>query len=273
MKNYCIMILALCACVAMSCGKGIKPRPLAANSSAAVRETMASAPSEAKSQPTPLDEYDLNFWDSLDNRAFPDPHLRADTSGSLYKRGSKYATASRPNPSRHPQARSRMHAAYRLGIAFASNDPEQVQQRLRLVRMTTPSVVSADTASIVGADVDSLFLQCVARADGDNEHGMAAVMVSGYYFGNLSKILQNVNPDTQLPDEKTVESAISRIENLKKYINQALTSERDVNATMLLQDIQARADSITKVYGNLTFASQDKFQQLIGDINNVDNCF
>jgi len=281
-----LIILALCALLVVSCGKGIKPRPLSNNTSRAVKKTASVAKddmaqnseelaaqemveAEAPAPSTPIDEYGLRFWDSLDLKAFPDPHLNIDSTAH----GPRFATASLRKGSQPMQARSRMHAAYRLGIAFASNDPEQVQQRLMLVRMTTPSVVSDDTAAVVSVEVDSLFSQCVARADSDNEHGMAAVMVSGYYFGNLSKVLRNVNPDTQLPDEKTVSMAISRIENLKKYLNQALTSEKDVNTTMLLQDIQARADSITKDYGNLPFASQDKFKELSADISNVDECF
>ncbi len=268
--KFTLILLSVCALLLASCGKGIKPRPLAANSSGPVKETMAASAPETKPASTPIEDFDLRFWDSLDNKVFPDPHLEVDSA----MRPHRYATSAHAANPRHQQhARSRMHAAYRLGIAFASSDPDQVAQRLRLVRMTIPSVVSDDTASVTAPDVDSLFRICVQRADADNEHGMAAVMVSGYYFGNLCKILQNVNPDTQLPDEKTVESAISRIDNLKKYLNLALTSEKDVNTTMLLQDIQARADSITKAYGKLPFASEQKFKQLIGDIGDVDQCF
>jgi hypothetical protein len=96
--------------------------------------------------------------------------------------------------------------------------------------------------------VEHFFFDCVAQAENDEERGIAAIMMSGYYFGSLCTVLEYIDNETQLPDEKVLASGIKKMDNLKEYLNEALTAEKEVKTTMAIQRLEAAADSVKNAY-------------------------
>jgi|GEM_PF-5875915 len=189
----------------------------------------------------PAREYEVKFIDSLDVR-----NVRIQKAGG----NRHWAGGGAPSPiadsaaGEHPAVSGRLSAAYRLGMAFASLSDDAEAQRERLLGMVVPSIGKrADTTS-----VEHFFYDCVAQAENDDERGLAALMMSGYYFGSLCTVLEYIDIETKLPDEKTLAAGIKKMDNLKEYLNEALTAEKEVKTTMAIQRLEAAADSVKNAY-------------------------
>ena len=210
-------------------------------------------------------EYEVKFLDSLDvNKVRP-------LGGGDQKH---WAGAPTPNGDRqkpdHHAVSGRLNAAYRLGMAFASMSDDAESQREKLLGVVVPSIdKKTDTTS-----VEQYFYDCVAQAENDNERGIAALMMSGYYFGSLSTVLEYVDSETQLPDEKTLATGIKKMDNLKEYLNEALTAEPEVKTTMAIQRLEAAADSVKNTYFNCQSDYDEngpKYEKLIAVIKSVED--
>lgn len=190
-------------------------------------------------KPKSAREYEVKFLDSLDvNKVRP-------LGGGNHKHwAGAPAHPEGGNKGDHSSISGRMNAAYRLGMAFASMADDAESVREKLLGMVVPSIgKKSDTTS-----VEHFFFDCVAQAENDEERGIAAIMMSGYYFGSLCTVLEYIDNETQLPDEKVLASGIKKMDNLKEYLNEALTAEKEVKTTMAIQRLEAAADSVKNAY-------------------------
>ena len=211
-------------------------------------------------------EYEVKFIDSLDVK-----NVRVHSAGG----NRHWAGGGAPNPNaeasnEHPAVSGRLNAAYRLGMAFASLSDDAEAQRERLLGMVVPSIgKKADTTS-----VEHFFYDCVAQAENDDERGLAALMMSGYYFGSLCTVLEYIDSETQLPDEKTLAAGIRKMDNLKEYLNEALTAEKEVKTTMAIQRLEAAADSVKNAYYNCQADYDEegnKYDALLSTIKGIED--
>ena len=87
-------------------------------------------------------------------------------------------------------------------------------------------------------------------------------------------LLEYVDSETQLPDEKTLATGIKKMDNLKEYLNNALMAEPEVKATMAIQRLEAAADSVKNTYFNCQSDYDEngpKYEKLITVIKSVED--
>ena len=211
-------------------------------------------------------EYEVKFLDSLDvKKVHP---LGVGGNRQHWAGGAGHAPGDKPDLA----ISGRLNAAYRLGMAFASMDDDAVAQRERLVGMVVPSVDRSQSND----SLEKFFYDCVGQAESDNERGIAAIMMSGYYFGSLCTVLEFVDNDSKLPDEKILASGIKKMDNLKEYLNAALTAEREVKTTMAIQRLEVAADSVEATYYNCQAEYGEngpKYDKLLSVIKSIDGVF
>ncbi|MBQ5452958.1 MAG: hypothetical protein IIU03_01465 [Bacteroidales bacterium] len=212
--------------------------------SAGVRE---EAPKEElpqeKSGPMAFDRYDISFWDSLKVRR----HHRPENP-DMKMAGSQDFKNLRQNIS-----------AYKFGVAFAREDEDKNLWVKRLL----PKLYETFTEENDTLSTEMLFSQCVMETEQNQQAGTAAIMVSGYFFEQLSQILGDVNDLTHLPDENVLSEGIAKLDSLKSYCNNALLSEPDINITLPIQRIIAATDSIKAAYKDCqTLGGDNKYEKL-----------
>ncbi len=222
-----------------------------------VQAAVANSPVSQKKKTKSAREFEVKFLDSLDiSKHVKKP--RRHMAGM----GAPQNTA--------PQVSNRLGAAYRLGMAFASLDSENETQRERLIDMVVPTVERRQ-----GSDsLEQYFYDCVGGVENGGERGIAAIMMSGYYFGSLCTVLEYVNEESNLPDERTLAKGIKKMENLKEYLNESLKAEKEVKTTMAIQRLEAAADSVISSYYNCQSdygEAGGKYDPLLATIKGIDD--
>ena len=217
-------------------------------------------------------EYEVKFLDSLDvNKVRMVRAGGNNGDGNRHWAGNGAPNPNAGNPPEPSAVNNRMGAAYRLGMAFASVDDDAAAQRERLLGMVVPSVERNNADSL-----EQFFYDCVSRAESDGENGIAALMMSGYYFGSLSTVLEYVDEETQLPDEKTLAAGIKKMDNLREYLNNAITAEKEVKIAMTIQRLEVAADSVQATYYNCQAdygENGPKYDKLLSSIKTVEDVF
>lgn len=254
MKKIFIMIFVLGAIFVSSCGEGIKQRPLKNQSS-----DVLSRGASIEGNHNFLQDNDIKFWGNLNFGLYPTPSKAGKRPMSM-------------GVAHHSSPRNRMHASYRLGASFATDDEARIAQRITLAKMAVPELVSSDSASIHKGS-ERMFLRCVETAESNRNFGPAAAMIGGYYYGWLATVLESVNPDTQLPDEDAVELAVRNIDNLNNYLNTELNSETDFRTSALIQKLQSSASEVKSIYHSVTISDEEKYSRLLGHVRDMDAIF
>ncbi len=256
MRKYLAVLLAIGAWMLQSCGEGIKKRPLA-NSSREV--AMAHEPAVAGNRDI-ADRSGIKFWDDMDFDTYPTPTMS----------GKKFVSALNPNAS---VANGRMHAAYRLGCAMAADDNLSLSQREKLVKLTVPQVMADDSTLLADQNPEKLFARCMREAREEGERGMAALMMSGYYMGHMKLALESLNPDTKLPDDRVIAKSIANLDNLKAFLNNALSSEKELSVAAVIQKIVLHTDKLKATYNNANAEPSEKYSELLAQVRDIDEFF
>lgn len=270
MRNFLIIFAVAGMLLVSSCGEGIKPRPASTPqiSSVEKKSTPIKRGKIGLVKPKAFSDYNIKFWDSLDSKKFPAPSKKIMIGASASLQDAAFGHDNH-------KVRGRNHAAYKLGFAFSSDDEAIAHQRVKFVNIVVPSVLP-DSVSTIEGNPEIVFMKCVSTAEQEGEVGISALMTTGYYFGALYSVIGRVNYDTKLPDEKTLANGITKLGELKEYLNSVIKAEKEVKTTMLLQRIEERADSITNVYRNCTMKSSDdddKYGDLLSLIKDTDRIF
>lgn len=270
MRNFLITFAVAGVVLVSSCGEGIKPRPASTPQITSVEQksTVIKRGKIGIVKPKAFTDYNIRFWDSLDIKKFPAPSKKIMIGASASLQDAAFGH-------NNHKLRGRNHAAFRLGMAFSSDDEAISQQRVKLVNIVVPSVLP-DSVAVIEGNPEMLFMRCVSTTEQEGEVGVSALMTSGYYFGALCSVIERVNSDTKLPDETTLAKGVSKLGDLKEYLNTIIKSEKEVRTTMLLQRIEERADSITTVYRNCSMRSSDndnKYGELLSLIKDTDSIF
>ncbi|MCR5454353.1 MAG: hypothetical protein K6F33_05145 [Bacteroidales bacterium] len=211
-------------------------------------------------------DYEVQFLDSMDKSM-----VRPIGAASNHKHWAGGAATHVGEAPGAPAVSNRLNAAYRLGMAFASIDGDAASHRERLIGMVVPTVDRSNADSL-----EQFFYDCVSKAEAEGENGIAALIMSGYYFGSLNTVLRCVDEDTQLPDEKTLAAGIKKMGNLKEYLNNALTAEKEVKTTMAIQRLEAAADSVETTYFNCQAdygENGPKYEKLSAAIQTIEDVF
>jgi hypothetical protein len=207
---------------------------------------------QEKSGSMAFGRYDISFWDSLKVRRHH-RHERPDTK----MLGSQDFRNLRQNIS-----------AYKFGVAFAREDEDKNLWIKRLLPKFYETI-SEENDSIT---TEMLFNQCVMETEQNQQVGTAAIMVSGYFFEQLSQIIGDVNDLTHLPDETVLSEGIAKLDSLKSYCNNALMSEPDINITLPIQRIIAATDSIKATYKDcLMIGGDNKYEKLYAKIQETES--
>lgn len=256
MKKIFAVLMAVGAMLLSSCGEGIRQRPLS-NSS---KEIVVSRGPVVASHQNLFVKYGIKFWDELDFDTYPTPTMQ----------GGRFVAADNPNAN---IAKGRMHAAYRLGNSFASDDNMSVSQRLKLVKLTVPQVIAGDSTALFKGNSERFFLSCVEEAEANSELGMSAIMVGGYYLGYMKTVLECRNPESHLPDDRVIAKSINKLGNLKSYLNNVLSSEKELAVASVIQKMVLSADRMNNIYNNANLEPSEKYSELLGEVRNVDSFF
>lgn len=255
MKRFLLLFLAIGALMISACGDGIKQRPLRNQT-----KDVLSRGASIEDNRNFLQDKELKFWGKLNFDVYPTPTMQGRHHG-----GKGVASSGHP--------RNRMHASYKLGSSFATDDNARISQRTVFAGMTVPEIVSEDSTVITRGNSERMFLRCVETAERGRNYGMAAAMIGGYYYGWLSTVLESVNPDTKLPDEAVVDMAIKRIDKLNKYLNVELKQETDIRNTVLIQKLQNSSEQVKAIYNNPSLQSEEKYAQLLDEMRNIEAIF
>lgn len=105
----------------------------------------------------------------------------------------------------------------------------------------------------------NLFADLVLKAEQQGDASSAAIMMAGKYF----KLLE-IFASEQF-DEKKLKQGIDGLENLKKYVNDAMQSTKDISTNIILQKIVENTTQCRAIYEkcNEEYSGQtDKYQQL-----------
>lgn len=86
------------------------------------------------------------------------------------------------------------------------------------------------------------FSDIILKNEQKGDASSAAIMIAGKYF----KMLQMCADKNT--DEKRIKQAVDGLENLRKYINEALQSNKDVNTNLILQKISDNTLACRSVY-------------------------
>ena len=105
----------------------------------------------------------------------------------------------------------------------------------------------------------NLFADLVLKAEQQGDASAAAIMMAGKYF----KLLEIFAGEKF--DEKKLKQGIDGLENLKKYVNEAMQSTKDISTNIILQKIVENTTQCRAIYEkcNEEYSGQtDKYQQL-----------
>ncbi|MBQ3655663.1 MAG: hypothetical protein II956_02290 [Bacteroidales bacterium] len=208
-------------------------------------EVLKSEEPAPKSGSLAFGRYDISFWDSL--------KVRHEKKHDKRMPGSHDVRNLKQNIS-----------AFKFGVAFAREDEDKDIWVKRFLPKFYETI-SEETDSVT---TEMLFNQCVTETEQNQQVGTAAIMVSGYFFEQLSQIIRDVNELTHLPDETILSAGIAKLDSLKSYCNNALLCEPDINMTLPIQRIIAVTDSIKATYKDcLMLAGENKYEKLYARIS------
>ncbi|MCQ2251830.1 MAG: hypothetical protein MJZ61_00115 [Bacteroidales bacterium] len=264
MKKIVFIFWLLAAVVVSSCGNGLRTGHAMSNSTSVISRG-------ASSHKSVLRDYELVYWDSVDTKKYKKPENPPSTMATAAPQlGVQAAAQQTESP-----ASSNLHNAYKLGLAFSSNDNQYVDDRVSLVSSVVPSVLEdSDSASVQKSNPERFFSNCLSEVEESGQFGEAAVMVAGFYFGHLANAIERIDPSTQLPQMEVIAQGVKNMDALNRYFNESLRAVEDVNTSIVIQAIQERASQIDEFFNNAPESeSEGKYDQMLDKIRDIESVF
>ena len=207
-------------------------------SKTAVHSVMVSSVDSSDSEKRPpkkkhgsraFDKYDISFWDSVKTRE----------SKPSMPRMSALPPSERKKDF---NVMKKSELVYKFGASFV-DDSLQRKESLRqdLTKRLFPLGLPFETDSL---SLETEFLKIITEAENKNQDGLAAIMVSGYFFEQLLQLSEIED----IPENNILALGVSKLDSLKSYCNSALLSEPDINMTLPIQRITMYIDTVKNAY-------------------------
>lgn len=85
--------------------------------------------------------------------------------------------------------------------------------------------------------------------------------------------LESLNPDTKLPDDRVIAKSIANLDNLKAFLNNALSSEKELSVAAVIQKIVLHTDKLKATYNNANAEPSEKYSELLAQVRDIDEFF